>query len=104
MKDARSSALPIYEVCQMMRGKVMIAGIRDALPAFAAPGADAVAAIDSGQFIAELRILNSALDEMAAGAIDRSLAYLSDLARNRDEKAAVKRLSKHVMRRGYLRL
>jgi len=88
----------------MMRGKVMIAGIRDALPAFAAPGADAVAAIDSGQFIAELRILNSALDEMAAGAIDRSLAYLSDLARNRDEKAAVKRLSKHVMRRGYLRL
>ena len=77
--------------------KAMIEGIRGALSAFAATCADTGAAIDSGQFIAELRILKSALEEMAAGAIDRSLAGLSELARTGVEKAAVKRLSKHVL-------
>ena len=77
--------------------KAMIAGIRGALSAFAATCADTGAAIDSGQFIAELRILKCALDDMAAGAIDRSLAGLSDLARTGGERAAVKRLSKHVL-------
>ena len=49
------------------------------------------------ELLTELTTLRNALEDMAAGAIDRSVANLSGAARTEAEKSAMKKIAKHIL-------
>ena len=53
--------------------------------------------LDAERLVAELAKLRIALEDMTAGAIDRSLANLTAAARTEADRAAVKKISKHIL-------
>ena len=79
--------------------KTMVDEIRAGLSALNPDTSDAQAgdSHDPGRLADGLKVLKNALDDMAAGAIDRAVADLSVAARTREEKATVKKISKHIL-------
>ena len=79
----------------------MVEGISAALSSRAAvntaESAGSAEPYETGLLAEELKLLKKALDEMTVGAIDRAVANLTGLARTEEAKAAVKKLSKHIL-------